>query len=37
LNENKANFYVEAIKNKEMIENQQKIIIQLENQLQKKY
>jgi len=36
LNQNKANYYVETIKNKEIIENQQKIITQLENQLQKK-
>lgn len=36
LNQNKANYYVEMLKNKELIENQQKIIIQLENQLHKK-
>jgi hypothetical protein len=36
LNQNKANYYVEMIKNKELVENQQKIITQLENQLQKK-
>jgi hypothetical protein len=33
LNHNKANFYVENIKNKELIENQKKIIQNLENQL----
>jgi hypothetical protein len=36
LNQNKANYYIEMLKNKEIIENQQKIIVQLENQLQKK-
>ena len=36
LNQNKANYYVDMLKNKEIIENQQKIIKQLENQLQKK-
>lgn len=36
LNLNKANYYVEMIKNKEIIENQQKIIVQLEQNLQKK-
>lgn len=36
LNQNKANYYVEMLKNKELIENQRKIITQLENQLQKK-
>lgn len=36
LNQNKANYYVEMLKNKEMVECQQKIITQLENQLQKK-
>ena len=36
LNQNKANYYVEIVKNKELIENQQKIIVNLENQLQKK-
>lgn len=36
LNQNKANYYVETVQNKEIIENQQKIIKQLENQLQKK-
>jgi hypothetical protein len=36
LNQNKANYYVETIKNKELIENQQKIITQLENNLNKK-
>lgn len=35
LNQNKANYYVEMLKNKEIIENQQKIITQLENKLQK--
>jgi len=34
LNYNKANFYVEMMKNKELVENQQKIIVKLENQLQ---
>jgi hypothetical protein len=37
LNQNKANYYVEMMKNKELVENQQKIITQLENQLQKKH
>jgi len=36
LNQNKANYYVEMLKNKELVETQQKIIIQLENQLHKK-
>jgi hypothetical protein len=36
LNQNKANYYVEMLKNKELVENQQKIIIQLENQLKNK-
>jgi hypothetical protein len=36
LNQNKANYYVEMLMNKEMIGNQQKIIVQLENQLHKK-
>lgn len=36
LNQNKANYYVEMLKNKELVENQRKIITQLENQLQKK-
>lgn len=36
LNQNKANYYVEMLKNKDLVENQQKIITQLENQLQKK-
>ena len=36
LNQNKANYYVEMMKNKELVENQQKIITQLETQLQKK-
>ena len=36
LNQNKANYYVEMLKNKELVENQQKIIVQLENKLQKK-
>jgi len=36
LNQNKANYYVEMLKNKEIVENQQKIITQLENQLRKK-
>jgi hypothetical protein len=35
LNQNKANYYVEMLKNKDIIENQQKIITQLENKLQK--
>jgi len=35
LNQNKANYYVETLKNKELIENQQKIITQLENKLHK--
>lgn len=36
LNQNKANYYVEMLKNKELVENQQKIIIRLEHQLQQK-
>ena len=36
LNQNKANYYVEMLKNKELVEAQQKIIVQLENQLHKK-
>ena len=36
LNQNKANYYVEVLKSKEIIENQQRIIQQLENQLQSK-
>jgi len=36
LNQNKANYYIEMIKSKEIIENQQKIIAQLEHNLQKK-
>ena len=36
MNQNKANYYVEMLKNKELVENQQKIIAQLENQLHKK-
>ena len=36
LNQNKANFYVEMMKNKEIVENQQKIITRLENQVQQK-
>ena len=36
LNQNKANYYVEMIKNKEIIENQKKIIAQLEIKLQTK-
>jgi len=36
LNSNKANYYVEMLKNKEIIENQRKIIAQLEIQLQTK-
>jgi len=36
LNQNKANYYVEMIHCKETIDNQQKIIARLENQLQKK-
>jgi hypothetical protein len=35
LNHNKANYYVEMFKNKEIVESQQKIIAQLEQQLQK--
>ena len=33
LNQNKANYYLENIKNKELIENQKKIIANLENNL----
>ena len=36
LNQNKANYYVEMMKSKEIIENQQKLISQLEIQVQKK-
>ena len=36
LNDNKANFYVELLKAKDTISNQQKIIVDLENNLQKK-
>lgn len=36
LNQNKANYYVEMVKHRELVENQQKIISQLENQLSKK-
>lgn len=36
LNQNKANYYVEMLTNKELVDNQQKIIAQLENQLRKK-
>ena len=36
LNQNKANYYVECIKSKELIENQKKIIAQLEQQLHNK-
>lgn len=36
MNQNKANYYVETLQHKETIENQKRIIAQLENQLQKK-
>jgi hypothetical protein len=36
LNQNKANYYVEMLKNKELVANQQKIIVELENNLHKK-
>jgi hypothetical protein len=36
LNQNKANYYVDMLKNKEIIENQQKIIKQLEEQSHRK-
>lgn len=36
LNQNKANHYVELLKNKELVINQQKIIAQLENKLHNK-
>jgi hypothetical protein len=36
LNDNKANYYVELIKNKELLEEQRKIIGRLEVQLQQK-
>jgi len=36
LNQNKANYYVEMLTNKELVENQKKIISQLEKQLYKK-
>jgi hypothetical protein len=35
LNQNKANYYIEMLKNKELVEHQQKIIAQLENQIRK--
>jgi len=34
LNQNKANYYVEMVKNREIVENQRQIIAKLENQLQ---
>lgn len=34
LNQNKANYYVEALRNKDLVENQQKIITQLTKQLE---
>ena len=36
LNDNKANYYVELMKSKETVENQQKIILRLEQEVQKK-
>ena len=36
LNQNKANYYVEMLQNKELVENQKKIIAELENQIHKK-
>jgi len=36
LNQNKANYYIDMLKNKELVENQKKIITQLENQLHNK-
>ena len=36
LNQNKANYYVEMLTNKELVENQRKIIAHLENQIHKK-
>jgi thioredoxin-related protein len=33
MNQNKANYYIEMLKNKELVENQQRIIANLENQL----
>lgn len=36
LNNNKSNYYIETLKNKELIENQRIIIKQLENTLSKK-
>lgn len=36
LNQNKANYYVEMLAQKELIDNQRKIIAQLENSLAKK-
>ena len=36
MNQNKANYYVESCKCKELIDNQKKIIVRLENQLQTK-
>lgn len=33
LNQNKANYYVEMLTQKELVENQRKLIAQLENQL----
>ena len=36
LNQNKANYYVEMLTHKELVENQRKLIAQLENQLSNK-
>jgi hypothetical protein len=36
LNDNKANYYVELLKTKQLVENQQKIIQRLENDLLQK-
>jgi len=36
MNDNKANYYVEMLKHKEVVENQQKIITQLQNDIQRK-
>lgn len=36
LNQNKANYYTELLKSKELVDNQQKIIVQLEQQLKRK-
>ena len=36
LNNNKANYYIELVKSKELVEQQQKLLVKLETQLQTK-